>query len=173
MDEKCGQIGGGRAKTTGRVDVALLPTLARRDNVAELTAGYGFVIVDECHHVPAAAFSHVMNQIPARYWLGLTATPYRRDKLDSLIYHQLGKITHTISPACSAAAANARTGGFRADAGLETAPDALHLRGRRGPHRAGRDFCHLQGLDRERGIACNKSTTTSWMLTNRTREFFC
>lgn len=98
MDEKCGQIGGGRAKTTGRIDVALLPTLARRDNVAELTAGYGFVIVDECHHVPAAAFSHVMNQIPARYWLGLTATPYRRDKLDSLIYHQLGKITHTISP---------------------------------------------------------------------------
>lgn len=75
-----------------------MPTLARRDNVAELTAGYGFVIVDECHHVPAAAFSHVMNQIPARYWLGLTATPYRRDKLDALIYHQLGKITHTISP---------------------------------------------------------------------------
>lgn len=43
MDEKCGQIGGGRAKTTGRIDVALLPTLARRDNVAELTAGYGFL----------------------------------------------------------------------------------------------------------------------------------
>ncbi|WP_307857046.1 TOTE conflict system archaeo-eukaryotic primase domain-containing protein [Pseudarthrobacter albicanus] len=99
MDEKCGQIGGGRAKTTGRVDVALLPTLARRENVAELTAGYGFVIVDECHHVPAAAFSHVMNQIPARYWLGLTATPYRRDKLDALIYHQLGQVTHTIPPA--------------------------------------------------------------------------
>lgn len=96
LDEKCGQIGGGRTKTTGRVDVALLPTLARRENVAELTAGYGFVIVDECHHVPAAAFTHVMNQIQARYWLGLTATPYRRDKLDSLIYHQLGQISHTI-----------------------------------------------------------------------------
>lgn len=39
-----------------------------------------------------------MNQIPALYWLGLTATPYRRAKLDSLIYHQLGKITHTMSP---------------------------------------------------------------------------
>jgi superfamily II DNA or RNA helicase len=99
MDEQCGQIGGGRAKTTGRVDVALLPTLARRENVAELTADYGFVIVDECHHVPAAAFTHVMNQIQAKYWLGLTATPYRRDKLDSLIYHQLGQISHTISPA--------------------------------------------------------------------------
>lgn len=98
LDAKCGQIGGGRAKTTGRVDVALLPTLARRENVAELTVGYGFVIVDECHHVPAAAFTNVMNQVQARYWLGLTATPYRRDKLDALIYHQLGQISHTISP---------------------------------------------------------------------------
>jgi superfamily II DNA or RNA helicase len=98
MDVKCGQIGGGRSKTTGRIDIALLPTLARRDNVAELAAGYGFVIADECHHVPAAAFSHVMNQIPARFWLGLTATPYRRDKLDALMYHQLGQVEHTIAP---------------------------------------------------------------------------
>ena len=67
MGEKPGQIGGGRSKTTGRIDVALLPTLARRDNVAELTAGYGFVIADECRHVPAAAFSHVMNQMPAKH----------------------------------------------------------------------------------------------------------
>ena len=97
MGEIPGQIGGGRAKTTGRIDVALLPTLARRDNVAELTAGYGFVIADECHHVPAAAFSHVMNQMPAKHWLGLTATPYRRDKLDALMYHQLGDVVHTIT----------------------------------------------------------------------------
>ena len=66
MGEKPGQIGGGRSKTAGRIDVALLPTLARRDNVAELTAGNGFVIADECRHVPAAAFSHVMNQMPAK-----------------------------------------------------------------------------------------------------------
>ena len=30
---KCGQMGGGRSKTTGIIDVALLPTLARRGNV--------------------------------------------------------------------------------------------------------------------------------------------
>jgi superfamily II DNA or RNA helicase len=94
LGEKSGQIGGGKSKTTGRIDVALLPTLARRKNVAELTAGYGFVVVDECHHVPAAAFSQVMNQIPARSWLGLTATPYRRDGLEELIFHQLGTFTH-------------------------------------------------------------------------------
>ena len=87
---KCGQIGGGRSKTTGVLDVALLPTLARREQVEDITAGYGFAIVDECHHIAASAFFGVLNRIPARYWLGLTATPERRDGLEDLIYHQLG-----------------------------------------------------------------------------------
>jgi superfamily II DNA or RNA helicase len=87
---KCGQIGGGRSKTTGIVDIALLPTLARRENIEVLTAGYGFVIADECHHIAASAFFHVLNRIPAKCWLGLTATPERRDGLEDLIYHQLG-----------------------------------------------------------------------------------
>lgn len=87
---KCGQIGGGRSKTTGIIDIALLPTLARRDNIEALTAGYGFVVADECHHIAASAFFHVLNRIPAKFWLGLTATPERRDGLEDLIYHQLG-----------------------------------------------------------------------------------
>jgi superfamily II DNA or RNA helicase len=87
---KCGQIGGGRSKTTGVIDVALLPTLARRNNIEDLTANYGFVVADECHHIAASAFFHVLNRIPAKYWLGLTATPERRDGLEDLIYHQLG-----------------------------------------------------------------------------------
>ena len=55
----CGRIGGGRNKTTGIVDVALLPTLARRASVEEITANYGFAIVDECHHFGASAFFDV------------------------------------------------------------------------------------------------------------------
>ena len=96
---KAGQLGGGRTKTRGVVDVAMLQTLTRRDNIAELTAGYGLVIVDECHHIPAAAFEHAVKQIPARRWLGLTATPYRRDQLDDLIHLQMGPIRHTMTAA--------------------------------------------------------------------------
>lgn len=94
---KPGQLGGGRTKRRGSIDVATLQTLARRDNVAELTAEYGLVVVDECHHVPAAAFEHAIRQIRARRWLGLTATPYRRDKLDDLIALQVGPVRHTIT----------------------------------------------------------------------------
>lgn len=94
---KAGQLGGGRTKRGGVIDVAMLQTLARRNDVAEVTAGYGLVVVDECHHVPAAAFEDVVRQIPARRWFGLTATPYRRDRLDDLIGLQLGPVRHTIT----------------------------------------------------------------------------
>jgi superfamily II DNA or RNA helicase len=98
---KAGQVGGGRSKRHGTIDVVMLQTLARRNDVAELVAGYGHVIVDECHHVPAAAFEYAVKQIPARHWLGLTATPYRRDKLDDLIGLQLGPVRHTMTHGAS------------------------------------------------------------------------
>jgi superfamily II DNA or RNA helicase len=75
----------------------MLQTLARNTDIEQLTSGYGLIVVDECHHIPAAAFEHAVKQIPARRWLGLTATPYRRDKLDDLIALQLGPVRHTIT----------------------------------------------------------------------------
>jgi hypothetical protein len=98
LDIKAGQLGGGRRKTHGVIDVAMLQTLARTADLEQLTSGYRLVVVDECHHIPAAAFEHAVKQIPARCWLGLTATPYRRDKLDDLIALQLGPVRHTITP---------------------------------------------------------------------------
>lgn len=92
-----GQIGGGRRKLTGVVDIAMLPSLARRDDVAELTSGYGHVVVDECHHLAAAAYDHSVKRIGAQFWLGLTATPARRDGLGELVTWQLGPIRHTLT----------------------------------------------------------------------------
>lgn len=48
-------------------------------------------------NVPAAAFEHVVKQIRAHVWLGLTATPYRRDKLDDLLAMHVGRVG--LSPA--------------------------------------------------------------------------
>jgi superfamily II DNA or RNA helicase len=94
---KAGQLGGGRAKLRGTIDVITLQTLSRRHDIPELTAGYGLIVADECHHIPAAAFEDAARQIPARRWLGLTATPYRRDRLDDLIGMQVGPVRHTIT----------------------------------------------------------------------------
>jgi superfamily II DNA or RNA helicase len=94
---KPGQVGGGRRKLTGVVDIAMLPTLARCDDVAELTKGYGQIIIDECHHLAAAAYDHSVKHIGAQFWLGLTATPDRRDGLGDLVTWQLGPVRHTLA----------------------------------------------------------------------------
>jgi superfamily II DNA or RNA helicase len=52
---KAGQVGGGRRKLGGVVDIAMLPSLARRDDIAELTSGYGQVIVDESTTSPTVS----------------------------------------------------------------------------------------------------------------------
>jgi hypothetical protein len=93
---KAGQLGGGRAKLRGSVDVVTLQTLARHGDIAGLTAGYGLVIADECHHVPAAAFEDAVRQVRARRWLGLTATP-------------TGATSSTISSPCTSARSGTRS----------------------------------------------------------------
>jgi superfamily II DNA or RNA helicase len=134
---KAGQLGGGRAKLRGCIDVVTLQTLARRDDVAELTAGYGLIVADECHHVPAAAFEHAVKQIPARHWLGLTATPYRRDKLDDLIAMQLGPVRHTIALPRDAAGQDTLPGTGRPAPVLHVHPTAYRYDGDADPSRPG------------------------------------
>lgn len=94
---RAGQLGGGRRKLTGTVDIALLPLLARRDDIAALTQEYGHIVVDECHHLGAAAYEHSVKRIGAQFWLGLTATPTRRDGLGQLVTWQLGPVRHTMT----------------------------------------------------------------------------
>jgi superfamily II DNA or RNA helicase len=67
------------------IDIAMLPSLARHADVAVFTSGYGQVVVDECHHLAAAAYDHSVAMIGAQFWLGLTATPRRRDGLGDLV----------------------------------------------------------------------------------------
>ena len=134
---KTGQLGGGRAKLRGSIDIVTLQTLSRRDDVAELTADYGLIVADECHHVPAAAFEHAVKQIPARRWLGLTATPYRRDKLDDLIAMQVGPARHTITLARDAAGQNTLLGTGRPTPVLYVHPTAYRYDGDAGPSRPG------------------------------------
>ncbi|MEW6475240.1 MAG: DEAD/DEAH box helicase family protein [Actinomycetota bacterium] len=93
-----GQLGGGRTRTTGIVDVVMVQSLTRRDDIGEITAGYGLVIVDECHHVPAVTFERAVRDIPVRRWLGLTATPYRRDGLQALMAMHCGPVRHRMAP---------------------------------------------------------------------------
>jgi superfamily II DNA or RNA helicase len=88
--KEIGQIGSGKNRPTGMVDVAMIQSLIRLGRVADLVAGYGHVIVDECHHVPAVSFERVLSEVKARFVTGLTATPRRRDGQQPILHMQLG-----------------------------------------------------------------------------------
>lgn len=94
--DKIGQIGGGKDKATGVLDVAMIQSLEDKGGVDDRVADYGFVIVDECHHIGAVSFERVMMEVKAKFVLGLTATPYRRDGQQPIIHMQCGPITHQI-----------------------------------------------------------------------------
>ena len=90
-----GTIGGGKTKPTGKIDIAVMQSLSRQGEVNPLVENYGQVIVDECHHVGAASFDAILKRTKARYVLGLTATPIRRDGLQPIIFMQCGPIRYT------------------------------------------------------------------------------
>jgi superfamily II DNA or RNA helicase len=93
--EAIGCIGGGKAKPTGRLDIAVMQSLVRKGEVNPLVQTYGQVIVDECHHIAAASFEAILRQVKARYVLGLSATLVRRDGLQPILFMQCGPIRHT------------------------------------------------------------------------------
>jgi len=90
--KEIGQIGGGKTVRTGLLDVAIIQSLIRKGEVKDFVADYGQVIVDECHHISAFSFERVMRQVKAKYVVGLTATPVRKDGHHPIIFMQCGPI---------------------------------------------------------------------------------
>jgi superfamily II DNA or RNA helicase len=76
------------------VVLAMIQTLVNSQHPGALFAPYAHVIIDECHHVPAASFEAVMKACTARYFLGLTATPTRKDGLQKILFQQCGPVRH-------------------------------------------------------------------------------
>jgi hypothetical protein len=91
-DRSIGSIGGGKRSPTGKIDIGVMQSLVRKGVVRDVVANYGQVIVDECHHVSAFSFERVMKEAKARFVLGLTATPLRRDGHHPIIFMQCGPI---------------------------------------------------------------------------------
>ncbi len=97
-----GTVGGGKAKPTGKIDIAVMQSLSRQGEVNPLVENYGHVIVDECHHVGAASFDAILKRVKAKFVLGLTATPIRRDGQQPIIFMQCGPIRYTAAKPANA-----------------------------------------------------------------------
>ncbi len=75
----------------------MIQSLSRKHVVDDLVAGYGQIIVDECHHLSAFSFEQVLRQAKAKYVLGLTATPMRKDGHHPIILMQCGPIRDRVN----------------------------------------------------------------------------
>ncbi len=96
--KEIGQIGGGKDQPSGIIDVGILQSLNRKGKVKDIVAEYGQIIVDECHHIPAFSFEQVLKKVKAKYVLGLTATPVRKDGHHPIVLMQCGPIRHKENP---------------------------------------------------------------------------
>ena len=86
-----GYLGKGKNRLNGILDVATMQSLK---NSPEIIKEYAFVIVDECHHIPAVTFEQIIKEFHGKYLLGLSATPNRKDGFEPILFQQLGPIAY-------------------------------------------------------------------------------
>ena len=92
--ENVGLIGGGKKSAGETITIALVQSLYKC--VEEVAQQIGFLIVDECHRCPSRTFTEAVTGFDSHYMLGLSATPWRRDKLSKLIFWHLGDVHYEV-----------------------------------------------------------------------------
>ncbi len=93
-----GKIGGGSWDVGEILTIGMIQTLVKNpEKLIELRNTFGLVVLDESHHCPSRTFIDVVSHLNPYYMYGLTATPYRRDKLEKLMFQAMG-LTTTIIP---------------------------------------------------------------------------
>lgn len=95
--KEIGQVGGGRRRPTGQLDVALVQSLYRKGTIPDWVGDYGHLIVDECHHLSASSFEQVVRHARAKFVVGLSATVTRKDGQHPIIFMQCGPIRHRVN----------------------------------------------------------------------------
>jgi superfamily II DNA or RNA helicase/very-short-patch-repair endonuclease len=99
-----GRIGGGRRRATGKLDVALVQSLVRKEAVDDRVGDYGHLLVDECHHVPSRSFELLAKRTKAKFVTGLSATVTRKDGHHPIIFMQCGPVRYRVDAKAQAAA---------------------------------------------------------------------
>jgi superfamily II DNA or RNA helicase len=99
-----GCLGGGRKKLTGTLDVALVQSLVHQGAVDDRIGNYGYLVVDECHHLSAQSFELVVRRAKAKFVTGLSATLARKDGHQPIIFMQCGPVRYRVDAKKQAAA---------------------------------------------------------------------
>lgn len=75
-----------------KIVIALVQSLLSREYPKEFYEYFGTVAIDECHRFGSETFRDAIVMFPARYRIGVTATPYRKDKQEIVFFSHIGEI---------------------------------------------------------------------------------
>ncbi len=87
---KIGRFCGTKKKRGAQITVGLLQSFSRAKDLSDYTNAFGTIIIDECHHIPAATFRAVIVRFNPHYLYGLTATPKRKWGDEKIIHAYIG-----------------------------------------------------------------------------------
>jgi superfamily II DNA or RNA helicase len=90
-----GRIGDGQRMIGKKITVALVQTLYKC--TSQVFPHIGYVVVDECHRTPSRTFTEAVTAFDCRFITGLSATPWRRDRLSKLIFWYVGDVVHEVN----------------------------------------------------------------------------
>lgn len=98
-DAKIGKIQQNKVEIEGKdICIGMLQSLSMKEYPADTFKSFGFMIVDECHHIASKEFSNALKKINTSYQLGLSATPERNDGLSKVFKWYLGDIFYSRKP---------------------------------------------------------------------------
>ena len=89
-EENIGIVGDSIKNVTGFINIALFQSLWKNPELLRQLSNSSLLIVDEAHRVGAPTFMDIISKFKSKFRLGLTATPYRTDGLDFMLYWFLG-----------------------------------------------------------------------------------
>ena len=89
-----GTLSSQKDATGGIVDIAMITSLGRDDDINPIVRNFGMIIMDECHHSAAYTHENVLRAVTAKYVYGMTATATRMDGQAKKIFMQFGPIRH-------------------------------------------------------------------------------
>ena len=75
--------------------IGMLQSLSMKDYPQEMFKSFGFVCVDECHHISAEVFVRSLFTVVTPYILGLSATMQRKDGLTKVFKQFIGDMIHS------------------------------------------------------------------------------
>lgn len=90
-----GKIGDGKTKIGKQITIAMIQSLGKelqKPEADQLVRSFGTILVDECHHIAAETFKNAISLFHSYYLYGLTATPFRKNSDDRLIFIHLGEV---------------------------------------------------------------------------------